>query len=262
MKIINNKIDSEYMIVNIKLNFNNNDNLTYKKQYFNSIKEWIKLTLDKYIVLYNWIYFINNFNFDTIRIFIFIDPITSPNMDDNKLIFLTNNFTFADRKINIKNLSNLFNLEEFKIIIQQQCKLINQHSLSSSNESQISDLINTDYNLYDNNLDYQGYTLINNQLINNINMSRLDNSNPYSLNNIYSIGISGINKNTFISELKKINTIKYSNIYYNSKHNIYNYNLLKKIKENNEFYWVDFNQYDYANELIDNSELKYIISLL
>ena len=112
-ELLHNKINSNYFIVNIKLkfpesndnqmihvNFKNNDvifnynNLTnksmlkLKNKYISIIRKWIQNILDQYSLLYNSVLYITNLNYDTIRIFIYFNPLSYSNMDNKYAIYL------------------------------------------------------------------------------------------------------------------------------------------------------------------------------
>ncbi len=254
LTLINNQINSKYIIINIKLDFSNNETIKYKYNYYKIIINWLKLSLDKYLLIYNWIFYIQNLNYDTIRIFLFTTHDNYPNMDNYNLIYLTNNFKHTTDNININNLEKLFDISELKIIINQEFELIKKTlSSASSNENDAELKIINDSNNIINDY-YNDYAIINKKSnIYDIKINAIEQKI-----NIVKIGMSGTNKLTFISELKKINTLQVSKIYYNDKHNIYNNNIFQKIKENNKFYWVEYNNL----ESKDQNNLEYIFSIL
>lgn len=253
----NNNIDSKYIIINIKLLFNELTPINYKFIYFNIILNWLKVTLDKYLLIYNWIVFIQNLNYNKIRIFLFTNDDNYPNMDINNLIYITNNFKHINNTINIKTLEQLFDENELKIIINQEFQII-KNSLSSSTSSN-EDSENT--NKIQNNIIndyYNEYTIINNLEDNENSILNIKINSIEQESNLIGLGLSGVNKITFISELNKLYSLQFSNIYYHKKHNIYNNIILKKIKENNKFYWVEYNK---SNDL-NNTEIDIIKSII
>lgn len=252
LELIHNSINSEYIIINFKLEFDDIDTIEYKKVYYNIISEWIKLILDKYKIVLNWTFYINNLNYNTIRLFLLIDKYNYPNMDENNIIYITNAFEFYNKNdINILDLSKLFNINELKIIIEQEFNNIkNNLNSTKSNCSSIS----SDGSLVQmpiNNIIEDHFDEFNKVLIadnsNDINKNIINEYNKDNKCNIKAIGLSGVNKNTFIHELKKINVLKHSDIYYNKKHNIFNNQIYKKIKENNKYFWILYD--DYLDEL-------------
>ena len=72
MKVINNNQLSEYIIINFKIDNNENLNLDIINNYYKTISEWIKFILDTYDARFNWNYYICNLNFNIIRVFIYI----------------------------------------------------------------------------------------------------------------------------------------------------------------------------------------------
>lgn len=251
LELIHNSINSEYIIINFKLEFDEIDTIEYKKVYYNIISEWIKLILDKYKIVFNWTFYINNLNYNTIRIFLLIDKYNYPNMDDSKLIYISNAFEFYNKNdINILDLSKLFNIDELKVIIEQEYNNIknNLNSTKSNCSSVSSDgsLIKMPIdNIIEDHFDEFNKVNKSNkkEIINETN----ETNNSTKKCNIIAIGLSGVNKNTFIHELKKINVLKHSDIYYNKKHNIFNNQIYKKIKENNKYFWILYD--DYLDEM-------------
>ncbi len=245
LELINNSVNSEYIIINFKLDFNENDTLNYKDTYYIVICEWIKIILDKYKNIFNWTFYINNLNYQVIRVFILIDKYNYPNMDNQKIIYITNAFEFYNKNdINIIDLSKQFNIEDLKILLLQEINNINNNLDSNeSNSSSDGSLITMPIEVFGNYFENKDKN-IEHKLIK-------EQSNNYKIN---SIGLSGVNKNTFIYELKKINVLKHTNIYYNKNHNIFKNQIYKKIKENNKFYWILYD--DYLNEIYNNSEYR------
>ncbi len=258
LELIHNSVNSEYIIINFKLQFDELDTIEYKKVYYNIISEWIKLILDKYKIVFNWTFYINNLNYNTIRIFLLIDKYNYSNMDDSSIIYISNAFEFYNKNdINIIDLSKLFNIDELKIIIEQEFNNIkNNLNSTKSNCSSISSdgsLIKMPIdNIIENHFDeFNEMNKIkeNTDIIekNNIKEDTIKDINISDKHNIKAIGLSGVNKNTFIYELKKINILKHSDIYYNKKHNIFNNQIYKKIKENNKYFWILYD--DYLDEI-------------
>lgn len=287
LELVQNSINSEYIIINIKLEFNDLEPINYKKIYYNIICEWIKCILDKYNKIYNWTFYINNLNYKIIRVFLLIDKYNYPNMDDNNLIYTTNAFEFYNKNdINILELCKNFNIEDLNIIILKEFEIIKNNldstkSICSSIESNNSSEINIPINyVMENHFNYNNKEINNLDEVNNldeinefeevnefeeinIKSNNLTNSNENlikkkiipvpKIENIHSIGVSGVNKNTFIYELKKINVLKHSDIYYNKYHNIFNNQLFKKIKENNKYYWILYDNYIDEINFIDSN---------
>ena len=271
LELIHNSINSEYIIINFKLEFNELDSIEYKKVYYNIILEWIKLILNNYKIVLNWTFYINNLNYNTIRIFLLIDKYNYPNMDDGNIIYITNAFEFYNKNdINILDLSKLFNINELKVIIEQEFNNIknnlnstksNCSSLSSDSsliQMSIDNIIEDHFDEINkfnesNESNETNETNETNEInkpneTNEINKpNEIKNINLPETHNIKAIGLSGVNKNTFIHELKKINILKHSDIYYNKKHNIFNNQIYKKIKENNKYFWILYD--DYLDEL-------------
>jgi hypothetical protein len=312
IELLQNNINSEFLIINFILNFDDNHTIQYKKIYYNIICEWLKIILDKYNCIYNWVFYINNLNYKIIRVFIFINKYNYPNMDQQNLIYLTNAFEFYNKNdINILELCKYFNINELKIIIEKEFNTIKNNldstkSNYSNNELTTNNIIENHFNIIE--VDFLDCNIINKTLdsqfkftdeintddintdeintdeintdelntdeinqeenkIDNKENKILTNLNIISNNcltpdldnlNIKSIGVSGVNKNTFIYELKKIHLLKHSDIYYNQKHNLFDNQIFKKIKENNKYYWILYD--DSLNDLTYDDSLYYSTS--
>ena len=285
--LIHNKINSNYFIINIKLNFpkpfDSNENYNYinfKKKYIIIIEKWIKNILDKYSLMSNWVLYITNLNFNTIRIFIYLNSLNYSNMDDKHLIYLSDMINYETMfKLNIHDLSKLFSIDKLNLLIDLELGLIKTNLDEDSNEENSSDdesfinlftnnLINNSNNDSNNNsnnnleepksltkintfdiIDFNYFTkhqLSNKQLMKQYEELCINNR----FNIISDIGISGLNKVTFFNELSKLNCIQQSNLYSNKSFNIYSFDLYTKIKENNKFYWIKYNSNDLNNQVI------------
>ena len=287
INVIHNNVNSNYFIINIKFDFNTNliydinKYITIKNQYLIIIQKWIKTILNKYSIMSNWVVYIKNLNFEYFRVFIYLNSLNYSNMDTKNIIYLTDMINYENIfKINIKDFVKHFNISELKVLIDLELKLISDSLSEASNSlsevsislSEASNSLSEDSNSLSeasNSLSEASNSLSEasnlntfniidmhffemNQLSieqkNNLQISKFDemiNNNKYKF--ITDIGISGINKVTFINELLKLLYINNSYdtcIYFNNTHNIYNDKLFTKIKEKNKFYWVDYNEND------------------
>lgn len=227
MEILHNDCDSEFIIINIKMDYLNILNLDLINNYYIAIAEWVKHILDKYNNTYNWKFFISNLHFRVIRIFITIDKKNYAKVDDDtKSIYVTNYYINNNSIIiNLERLSLLFNIQDF-ILFLHSYNIIESENSSQSNYS---------INSYDSDS-----TIDDNILIKNI-------------------GISGITKETFISELKKIPLLKINTYKSNSILNIYHEDIYTKLLENNTLFWITSNNnYIIYNKIdIDTNSLLY-----
>jgi hypothetical protein len=145
--LIHNKINSNYFIINIKLNFpkpfDSNENYNYinfKKKYIIIIEKWIKNILDKYSLMSNWVLYITNLNFNTIRIFIYLNSLNYSNMDDKHLIYLSDMINYETMfKLNIHDLSKLFSIDKLNLLIDLELGLIKTNLDEDSHEENSSD---------------------------------------------------------------------------------------------------------------------------
>jgi hypothetical protein len=239
-ELVHNKINSNYFIFNIKLKFpeiNEQTNtkllLRFKNKYNIIIKKWIQNILDQYSLLYNTILIISNLNYDTIRVFISLMPLTYSNMDNKNVIYLSDMINYESiSKLNIYQLIKLFYLDKLNLLIDLEFDIIKPHldtDSSSSDDNNTFDFIDYDYF---NKKDINNTQNIKQQELNYIH-------NRYNV--IQIIGISGVTKNTFINEINKLSILEQGNFYFNSLHNIYNNDIYIKIKENNKHIWVNYN---------------------
>lgn len=254
INIIHNKINSNYFIINIKLDKLSNifiNNKNNKHKYFIIIKKWIKSILDKYSIMSNWVVYIKNLNYCYFRIFIYLNSLNYSNMDEKNIIYLNDMINYENIfKINIKDFIKLFNADELKLFIDLEFKIIdNNFNSISSNNSNGSEEINTELNgEFTNSFDIIDLNFFNIDKLQNqkiISHKEFISSNKKYI--ITDIGISGLNKVTFFNELLKVLQLNNTDIYYDKEYNIYNDDLFSKIKENNKFYWID-----YINNLENN----------
>lgn len=224
MKVINNNQPSEYIIINFKINNNDELNLDIIDNYYKTISEWIKFILDTYDTRFNWNFYICNLNFNIIRVFIYISKHQYAKMDnDTNTLYISNSYYDINKyNINLDILSSFIKCKEFLLLLNN--KNLSLDFSTSDSES-------------DSSSDYD-------ELYANLNYTHLIIENKESL--INTIGISGVNYDTFISELNKIYLLKFS--YYNHKNEnineIFSEDIYKKINENNELFWVtSYNNY-------------------
>ena len=93
MKVINNNQLSEYIIINFKIDNNENLNLDIINNYYKTISEWIKFILDTYDARFNWNYYICNLNFNIIRVFIYINKYKYAQTDiETNTLYITNSY--------------------------------------------------------------------------------------------------------------------------------------------------------------------------
>lgn len=275
-ELLHNKINSNYFIVNIKLkfpesndnqmihvNFKNNDvifnynNLTnksmlkLKNKYISIIRKWIQNILDQYSLLYNSVLYITNLNYDTIRIFIYFNPLSYSNMDNKYAIYLTDMINYDSLcKLNILDFIKLFHIDKLNLLIDLEFDIIKPHmdsdsSLDGSDEldqnKHAFDII--DYNYFDKS---------------NINDAQLNKKQEHLFlhhryNIIKIVGVSGINKLTFLNEIQKISIIEKGHIYPHNYHKNYDTELYVKIKENNKHMWISYEK---------NTKLHNILQLI
>ncbi len=226
MKVINNNQLSEYIIINFKIDNNENLNLDIINNYYKTISEWIKFILDTYDARFNWNFYICNLNFNIIRVFIYINKNKYAQTDtETNTLYITNSYyDFNKYNINLNILSTFINCKEFKLLLNNNN--LNNDFISSDSESNSS----SDYDELYSNLNYINFDLVDKDIL------------------INTIGISGVKYNTFISELNKIYLLKFS--YYNNKNddinNVFSEDIYKKINENNELLWIS----SYNNNLL------------
>ena len=279
-ELLQNTINSNYFIINIKLKFpessenqmihvnlKNNDNSTnndivfnynnktnksilkLKNKYINVIRKWIQNILDQYSLLYNSVLYITNLNYDTIRIFIYFNPLSYSNMDNNYAIYLSDMINYDSLcKLNILDFIKLFQIEKLNLLIDLEFDIIKPHmdTDSSSDESehtnnQTFDIIDYDYFDKSNISDVQ------------LNKKQEHLFLHHRYNIIKIVGVSGINKAAFINELQKISIIEKGNIYPHNYHKNYDTELYVKIKENNKHMWISYEK---------NTKLQDIIQLI
>lgn len=258
-ELLHNKTNSNYFIINIKLQFpefndnqtihvSSNDNNTshlifynkdtivkFKNKYINVIRKWIQNILDKYSLLYNSVLFITNLNYDTIRIFIYFNPLRYSNMDNQHAIYLTDMINYDSLcDININDFIKLFQIEKLNLLIDLELNII-KHTLDSDSSSDESDVINYNFDIIDYDY-FDKNNITQNQL--NKKCEHLFNHHRYNI--IKVIGISGVNKLTFLNEINKVSIIKKGNIYIHHLHNNYDTELYVKIKENNKHLWISY----------------------
>jgi hypothetical protein len=210
--ISNNNKSSEFLIINIKPDLQNN---LYKEitldDEFNILNNWIQLILDRYDLTLNWNYYMINIDNKYYRIFLFINKHQYLNLDDDSILY-NNKISVPTLLIDIHKLTSLFKTIDLYVAIQYLKKKIN-------NSSQII-LLDPNY-----------HNIIHNEIE---NLNDYNGSKKY-----YNIGISGINKYEFYKELSKIE------ILLNNKTENYNItyeSLYIKIKEFNTNIWISINQ--------------------
>jgi hypothetical protein len=221
MEIIYNECDSEFIIINIKIDYMDILDLDLINKYYVSIAEWIKTILDKYNNTYNWKFYICNLHFRVMRIFITIDKQNYAKVDDTKTIYITNYFINNNPIIiNLDKLISLFNIQDFILFLHSNTNIESDNSTQS------------DYS-YESDSNSSEETEDGNILIKNI-------------------GISGITKETFISELKKIPLLKINTNKFNSLLNTFHEDIYNKLLENNILFWITSNNNYIIYNKIDN----------
>lgn len=270
-ELLHNKTNSNYFIINVKLQFpeisetqtiqvssdkiNNkilhygNDTIVkFKHKYIYIIRKWIQNILDQYSLLYNSVLFITNLNYDTIRIFIYFNPLSYSHMDNKHAIYLTNMINYESLcNIKINDFIKLFQIEKLNLLIELELNIIKQ-TLDSDSSSEESDTINHNFDIIDYDY-FDKYNMTKTQL--NKKCEHL--FNHHRLDIIKIIGISGVNKITFINEIHKILIIQQGNLYRHNLHNNYDTELFVKIKENNKHVWVSYEK---------NKNIQNIIQLI
>ena len=282
-KLLHNKTNSNYFIINMKLkfpessdnqiihvNFKNKDNSTnndvvfnynnltnksilkLKNKYINVIRKWIQNILDQYSLLYDSVLYITNLNYDTIRIFIYFNPLSYSNMDNHYAIYLTDMIKYDSLcKLNILEFIKLFQIDKLNLLIDLEFDIIKPHmdidsSSCSSDESDNTN--NYTFNIID-------YDYFDKSHISDVQLSKQQENLflHHRYNIIKIVGISGINTSTFLNEIKKISIIEKGNIYPHNYHNNYDTELHVKIKENNKHMWISYEK---------NTQLANILQLL
>lgn len=275
--LIHNKVNSNYFIVNIKLDFleynlfqSIETTIHIKQKYIIIIKKWIQNILDSHSKNSNWIIYIQNLNFNTVRIFIYLNSLYYSTMDDDNLIYITDMINYENIfKINIHDFSNLFTIHKLNLLIDLEFEIIkpsldfDNGSYSSSNSYSTSSE-NSSISSSNNSYEIDTYDLIDDDYIDYFKNSEHIIKEKIYLNKITNdrnkiikkIGISGINKVTFFNELNKLNFIKVDNsensLYFNVDHNIYDSYGYAKIKENKIYYWVKINNNSEISTLLDH----------
>lgn len=227
MKVHHNNQPSEYLIINFKINRNNNNNINLDiiDNYYLTISEWIKHILDTYDSRFNWNFYICNLNFNIIRVFIYINKQQYAKMDnETNSLYITNSFYDIHKyNINLDILLTFIRNKDFNLLLNN--KTYNYDILTSESGSSSGSDYESD-NLYAN-LDYTHLDIVNED------------------NLIDTIGISGVNYDTFMSELNKVYLLKFS--YYkndNNMNDIFSEDIYKKLTENNELFWItSYNNY-------------------
>lgn len=297
-ELLNNSVNSNYFIINIKLKFpeygedniinlkyyDKNGIINFKNAYISIIRKWVQNILDQYSLLYNVVLYIANLNYDTIRVFIYFNPLSYSNMDKKFSIYLTDMINYDTLcKLNMKEFTNMFRIEKLHLLIDLEFEIIkpsldtdeDSDDSSSSNDSISSnDLIESmdyynkknDKNTVNNNkkkddeiiehhfdiIEYEHFEqshITKSQIIKQEKDFLIRNR----FNIIQTIGISGINKITFLNEINKISMLERGNIYSHPYHTNYDTELYIKIKENNEHIWIPYQK---------NINLQNIIKLI
>jgi len=285
MEILHNNQLSEYLIINFKINTLSTDiiNIDVINNYYLSITEWIKYILDKYNNKKNWKFYICNLNFKVIRVFITIDKQIYARMDNETHSIYTSNYSIDTNNTNIEldYLIYLFHIHEFELILKYKAVFYNilsnedqilennfnsESDSKTDSDSESQHTYNSSY-FYNDSIqseDQDDSISIKSDTNSEINSEYIEsNIKIVEYNNntlIKHIGISGVSKDTFISELKKIPFIK--NTYYNAEFitdNIFHEDLFHKMYENNNLFWITSNNniilYNQTN--IENNKLLY-----
>jgi hypothetical protein len=259
MEILHNNQKSNYIIVNFKIKNENTEKLDIINNYYIAISNWIKIILDKYDDKINWKFYICNLNFKVIRVFITIDKNIYAKMDEHtESIYIQdhyiNNYNYL---INTMYFYYLFNINDITKLLENYIDyyniIVNDEKTSnnylSSDDSDNSD--NTQSSDDSDSTDIETSIQINTYCHKII-------KNSDTLINI--IGISGVSKTTFISELEKIPILKLN--YYNTNYvsnNIYHDDLYYKTIENNKLFWVTTynNLLSYSATNMENNTILY-----
>ncbi len=230
IEIKHNNINSNYFIINFKLN----RHINADDKYIIIIKKWIQNILDKYLIMSNWVIYIKNLNYKYFRIFIYLNSLNYSNMDNENLIYLTDMINYENIfKINIKDFVRFFNTNELELLINLELNIIDSN-LDDESSSEENDC--TAFDIID------------------LHFSESSENKQFIKKFISKIGVSGLNKVTFFNELLKLVYIgtPYNNIYSNnqSSNSTFNDIIFTKIKENNKYYWVDYNENEINNKNI------------
>lgn len=276
-ELFHNKVNSNYFIVNIKLKFpesndnqmihinlNNNKNkdnillnyskivnksLTkYKNKYINIIRKWIQNILDKYALLYNSVLFVTNLNYDTVRVFLYFNPLSYSNMDQKHVIYLTDMINYDSLcKLNINDFIKLFEIDKLNLLIDLELDII-KPNLDSDGSSEELDSHNHTFDIID-------YEDVDKHHITDLQLNKKQENVflHHRYNIIKIVGVSGVNKLTFINEINKLATLEKGNVYQNQYHTNYDTELYVKIKENNKHIWVAYEK---------NTNIQNIIQLV
>jgi hypothetical protein len=282
-ELLHNKTNSNYFIINIKLKFpesgdnqmihvnlKKNENSTHndivfnynnltnksilklKNKYINVIRKWIQNILDQYSLLYNSVLYITNLNYDTIRIFIYFNPLNYSNMDNNYAIYLTDMIKYDSLcKLNILEFIKLFQIEKLNLLIDLEFDIIKPHMDTDSSSGSSDESDNTNNHTFDI-IDYDYFDKSN---ISDVQLNKKQEHLflHHRYNIIKIVGVSGINKLTFLNEIQKISIIEKGNIYPHNYHKNYDTELYVKIKENNKHMWISYEK---------NTKLQYILQLI
>lgn len=219
--LIHNKVNSIYFIINIKLNFPDllnsdiDDNyINLKKKYKIVIEKWIKNILDQYSLMSNWVIYIANFNFNTFRIFIYLNSVNYTNMDDKNLIYLSDMINYETMfKLNINDFSKLFHIDKLNLLIDLELGLIknnlddssNDESNNESNDSSNDESNNSsfdesteDYNVLSDDESYINLLINNSNNNPNNNSTNLKETNFKKINTFNIIDFNYFSKKSII----------------------------------------------------------------
>lgn len=235
MYILHNNQNSEYIIINFKIKEIKDINFELINKYYYTITEWVKQILDNYDKNLNWKFYICNLNFKKIRVFITIDKQLYAKTDkDTNSIYISNySYNYHHFEILLNVILNQIDKKHFEILFK--CKSYDNMTFDYDSESESENESISDFDNLENN---------------NKNI----NINKYDLIEI--IGLSGISKETFISELYKIPLLK--NSHYNSEYSsesIFNNDIYSKIYENNKYEWIITNNNYITYSIANNDEL-------